>query len=167
MISVDEFGPLELRPCHGRSWQRQRKPARLRATYTRPHGVRHMLSAYDVGTGKLWGHVRPRKRWGEFLTLLRSIRRRYEGRIWVILDNFSPHLKAEVLQWVRQNDMELVFLPTNASWLNPIECEFTSLKKSVLTHCDYSSHEEMRLAIHRWLRWRNRNNRIQLSQKGH
>jgi hypothetical protein len=25
-----------------------RKPRRIRATYTRPHGVRHMLGAYDV-----------------------------------------------------------------------------------------------------------------------
>lgn len=167
MICVDEFGPLELRPYHGRSWQRRKKPTRFRATYTRPHGVRHMLAALDVTTGQLWGHIRRRKRWREFLTLLKSIRRRYEGRIWVVLDNFSPHRKAEVLHWARQSDMVLAFLPTNASWLNRIECEFTPLKKNVLTHCDHDSHEEMRVAIHRWLRWRNRKKRIQLSQRGH
>lgn len=28
-----------------------------------------------------------------------------------------------------KNDIELVFLPTNASWLNRIECHFTALRK--------------------------------------
>ena len=156
MICVDEFGPLELRPTPGRSWQRRAHPERFRATYSRPHGVRHLLAALDVGTGKMWGHFRPRKRAREFLSFLKAIRRRYEGRIWIVLDNLSAHRTPEIRAWARRHNVRLQFLPTNASWLNRIECYFTHLKKYVLTHCDYETFEHMRRAIQRYLYWRNR-----------
>ena len=156
MICVDEFGPLELRPYAGRSWQRRRRPARQRATYTRREGVRHLLAAWDVGQKTMWGHFRRRKRSREFLTFLKAIRRRYSGRIWIVMDNLSAHKTREVMAWARQNNVRFQFTPTNASWLNGIECQFTHLKKNVLTHCDYASFDEMRKAIHKYLRWRNR-----------
>lgn len=155
MICVDEFGPLELRPYGGRSWQRKQRPARFRATYTRRHGVRHLLAAYDVSTGAMWGHFRRRKRAMEFLTLLKSIRRRYSGRIWIVLDNQSAHKTQAIMTYARRHNIRFQLTPTNASWLNRIECQFTHLKKNVLTHCDYASFDEMRKAIHRYLRWRN------------
>lgn len=167
MICVDEFGPLELRPLHGSSWRRHGRPQRFRATYTRPHGVRHLFGAYEVRTKQMWGQIRPRKRGQEFLSFLKALRRRHRGRLWVILDNFSPHRREDVLAWARQNNMRLCFLPTNASWLNLIECQFTPLKRAVLTCCDYPSHTAMGRAIHRFLRWRNKKLRIALSSERH
>ena len=35
VICFDEFGPIEVRPYHGRAWRQVRHPARLRATYRR------------------------------------------------------------------------------------------------------------------------------------
>jgi transposase len=153
---------LELRPCGGRSWQRKQRPARFRATYTRRHGVRHLLAAYDVSTGATWGHFRRRKRAMEFLTLLKSIRQRYCGRIWIVLDNLSVHKTQAIMTYARHHNIRFQFTPTNASWLNRIECQFTHLKKNVLTHCDYASFDEMRKAIHRYLRWRNTKKQQQL-----
>jgi len=167
VICVDEFGPLELRPLHGSSWRPHRRPQRFRATYTRPHGVRHLFAAYDVKTGQMWGLIKRRKRRQEFLAFLKALRRRLRGRLWIILDNFSPHLGKEVKRWCRQNNIRLCFLPTNASWLNRIECEFTPLKRAVLTCCDYVSHQTMGRAIHRYLRWRNNRKRIALSSNRH
>ena len=167
MICVDEFGPLELRPQAGRSWQRQKKPARFRATYTRPHGVRHLLSYYDVGKDELHGHFKPRKRSCDFLVFLKAIRRRYSGTIWIVLDNLSAHRTDEVMRWAGKNNARFRFTPTNASWLNRIECEFTSLKKATLTHCDYGSFGEMREAIQDWIYWRNQRKARLLKLKGH
>jgi transposase len=49
VICLDEFGPLNLQPQPGgKAWAPLRKPRRIRATYTRPHGVRHMLGADGV-----------------------------------------------------------------------------------------------------------------------
>jgi len=155
VICVDEFGPIELRPYSGRSWQKRGHPKRFRATYTRSHGVRHVIALYDVGTGKLRGHFKKRKRGIEFLAFLKVIRRSYKGEIWIVLDNFSPHKTQKVQNWAKENGVHLQFLPTNASWLNRIECQFTHLKKNVLTHCDYENFREMQVAIQRYIRWRN------------
>jgi transposase len=157
VICVDEFGPLELRPYAGRSWQRKRKPKRFPATYSRPHGIRNFYGAYEVGTGKLWGHFTRRKRSRDLLTFLKAVRRRYTGRIWIVLDNLSAHKTREVTAYAQRNNIRFQFTPTNASWLNRIERQFTHLKKNVLTHCDYESFDEMRIAIHKYLRWRNNN----------
>jgi transposase len=164
---VDEFGPLERRPYGGAAWRSRRKPLRFRATYTRPYGVRHLLAAYDVGRGRLWGHFKKRKRRGEFLVFLRAIRRRYRGPIWIVLDNFSPHRTHEVRQWAQANNVRFQFLPTNASWLNRIECHFTHLKKNTLTNCDYESFDEMRIAMHKYMTWYSRKHSRQLKLKQH
>lgn len=62
VVCVDEFGPLNLQPRPGRGRQPQRKPKRLRSTYHRTHGVRHMLAEFDPTTGKLHYRIRDRKR---------------------------------------------------------------------------------------------------------
>jgi transposase len=61
---------------------------------------------------------RDRKRWQEFLAFLRQLRRRYTGKIYVFCDTFAPHTRLEVSQWCANNNVELVFTPTNASWLD-------------------------------------------------
>jgi len=48
-----------------------------RATYTRPHAVRHLLAAHDLSRDRLYGHIKPRKRRGEFLVFLRYPRTVY------------------------------------------------------------------------------------------
>jgi hypothetical protein len=67
---------------------------RRRATSTRPHGVRHLLAADDPSRDRLYGHIKPRKRRGEFLVFLRYLRTRSPPgvRLGIVLDNFSPDL---------------------------------------------------------------------------
>jgi hypothetical protein len=82
VMCVDEFGPLNLQPPPGRQWTTRADGGpsprrRRRATYTRPHGVRHLLAAYDLSRDKLYGHIKRRKRRGEFLTFLRYLRTLY------------------------------------------------------------------------------------------
>jgi transposase len=77
----------------------------------------------------------------------------------VVCDNFSPHLKAEVHDWCAGHDVELVFTPTNASWLNWIESEFTALRYFTLDGSDYPSHAAQEAAIAAYIRWANRHAR--------
>lgn len=156
VICVDEFGPLELRPYAGASWRRKGNPVRFRAVYNRKHGVRQFIAAYDVASGEMFGHFRKRKRAAEFLMFLKSVRRRYHGTIWIVLDNLSVHKTRLILDYAKANNIRLQFLPTNASWLNRIECQFTHLKKNVLTHCDYNNFDDMKYAINKYLKWRNK-----------
>lgn len=157
-VSFDEFGPLEVRPQPGQAYCHTDKPKRLPATYTRPHGVRHWLAFYDVHQKKLWGYVRPRKRRQEMLAVLKLLRRRYpaDQRIHLILDNFSPHRTAEVLRYCHEHNIHLIWTPTNASWLNPIECQFTHVKEFVIRGSNYANHQELKTALNRYVNYRNR-----------
>jgi transposase len=156
VVCVDEFGPLNLQPRTGKTWQLQRRPRRLRATYTRPAGVMHMLAALDLQTGKLIYRIRPRKRSLEFLGLLKALRARWPGqKLYIVCDNFSPHRHARVRTWSTDNNIELVFLPTYGSWLNWIETEFAALRYFALNGTDHRSHAEQNAAIAAYVRWRN------------
>ena len=135
MFCVDEFGPLNLQPRPGRQWaavsgkskEPDREPRhRMRATYTRTAGVRHLFAAYDLGEDKLYGHIKPRKIRARFLEFCRYLRSLYPltTRIAIICDNFSPHLSTakdgRVGAWAAASNVELAYTPTNSSWLNRI-----------------------------------------------
>ena len=103
IFCVDEFGPLNLQPRPGRQWAavsgKGKEPGRaprprMRATYTRTAGVRHLFAAYELGEDKLFGHIKPRKTRARFLEFCRYLRTLYPPatRIAIICDNFSPHL---------------------------------------------------------------------------
>jgi transposase len=156
VICVDEFGPLNLLPRKGKAWRPRGRPRRLRATYNRYDGVMHMLAALDLATGKIYYRIRQRKRWREFLDLLKALRVRWPGeKLYVVLDNFSPHKHPNVRAWAAANQVELVFLPTYGSWLNWIESEFAALRYFALNGTDHRSHDEQNAAISAYIRWRN------------
>ena len=156
VICFDEFGPLNLQPRGGMGWFCRRRPGRLRATYTRTAGVRQMLAALDLATGRILYRIHRRKRWQEFLAFLKTLRARWpDQRLYIILDNFSPHRRREVRDWCDDHNVELVFLPTYASWLNWIESEFAALRYFTLNGADYASHTEQNTAIRAYIRWRN------------
>jgi transposase len=170
IFCVDEFGPLNLQPRPGRQWaaisgkrkEPGRKPRRrMRATYTRTAGVRHLFAAYDLGEDKLYGHIKPRKTRARFLEFCRYLRSLYppEIRIAIICDNFSPHLTTakdgRVGAWAAVNNAELAYTPANASWLNRIEAQFTALRYFALDGTDHASHQEQASMIRRYIIWRN------------
>jgi transposase len=173
VFSMDEFGPLNLMPRSGRQWapvvSRTKKGTtesprrrRIRATYKRTKGVRHLLAALDMNRDRLYGHIKKTKNRTEFLAFCRYLRSLYppEVRIAIVLDNFSPHLSTKrdsrVGDWAAENNVELAYVPTNASFLNRIECHFTALRYFALNGTDHQSHEEQNSMIRRYIAWRNR-----------
>jgi len=173
VLSMDEFGPLNLQPRPGRQWapvaSRSQKGTtasprrrRIRATYRRTKGVRHLLAALDLNNDKMYGHIKKTKTRTEFLAFCRYLRSLYpqEVRIAIVLDNFSPHLSTKkdsrVGDWAEANNVEFAYVPTNASYLNRIECHFTALRYFALNGTDHQSHEEQNSMIRRYIAWRNR-----------
>ncbi|MEU1550645.1 transposase [Nocardia sp. NPDC005745] len=68
---------------------------------------------------------------------MKSLRARWPGeRLYLIVDNFSPHKRAEIRAWAAVSDVELVYLPTYSSWLNWIESEFAALRYFALNGTD-------------------------------
>lgn len=158
---MDEFGPLSLQPYRGKGWFPKCRPTRLRATYNRPHGVKHLLAALDLKPDQLYGHATKSKKHQDILRLLQVLRRRFHRseRLYIILDNFFPHHHHKVKDWAKVNNVELVYTPTYASWLNRIECHFGPLRKFVLEGSDFAKHKDLGLALQAYLRWRNKNKR--------
>jgi transposase len=82
-------------------------------------------------------------------------------RLGVVLDNFSPHLSTRtdrrVADWAAANNVELAYVPTNASWLNRIEAQFAGLRYFTLEGTDHASHHEQASMIRRYIAWRNQN----------
>jgi transposase len=170
IFCVDEFGPLNLQPRPGRQWAavggKRKEPGRaprrrMRATYTRTAGVRHLFAAYELGEDKLLGHVKPRKTRTRFLEFCRYLRSLYppEVRIAIVCDNFSPHLTTikdgRVGAWAQANNVEIAYTPTNSSWLNRVEAQFTALRYFALDGTDHPSHKEQASMIRRYIIWRN------------
>jgi transposase len=118
---------------------------------TRAQGVRHLMAALNLMTDHMFGHVKTNKNRTTFLAFCRYLRSLYppEVRIAIAMDNFSPH-------WAKENNVELAYVPTNASWLNRIECQFTALRYFTLDGTDHRSHEEQSSMIRRYIAWRNR-----------
>ncbi|HWT24229.1 MAG TPA: IS630 family transposase [Solirubrobacteraceae bacterium] len=160
VICLDEFGPLNLQPQPGgRGWAPRAKPKRIRATFTRPHGIRHLMSAYDVGADRLYGHIKQRKGRVEFLAFCRYVRSLYPCgiRLHFVLDNFSAHKGEKVRQWAADNNVELAYTPFYASWLNRIEAQFRALRYFTLAGTDHPDHATQARLIRRYIAWRNRN----------
>jgi transposase len=171
ILCMDEFGPLNLQPHPGKQWAPIAKGKgdvatprrrRRRATYTRPHGVRHLMAGYDLCTDRLYGHVVKKKGRTAFLTFARYLRSLYppEVRIAIVLDNFIPHLSTKhdqrVAEWAAVNNVELAYTPTYSSWLNRIEAQFQALRYFALDGTDHQSHAEQASMIRRYIIWRNR-----------
>jgi transposase len=156
-LCIDEFGPMNLQPRHGPHHARTGHVDRLRATYSRHGGVRHMYGVYDMERDTLVGCFGDAKNAAMFLCFLTMVREHYRGAgvLHIVLDNAGYHATPEILTYAASHHIKLYFTPTDASWLNRIECHFTAMKKFVFDNSDYESHDEQEAAIQRYLDWRN------------
>ena len=133
VFSFDEFGPLNLLPRAGKQWapviRRRSKGStsspqrrRIRATYKRTQGVRHLLAALGMNRDKLYGHIKVNKKRTTFLEFCRYLRSLYPPpgvRIAIVMDNFSPHLSTKkdgrVGAWAEANNVEWLTCPPTPS----------------------------------------------------
>ena len=57
--------------------------------------------------------------------------------------------------WSKASNVEIAHTPTNPSWLNRIEAQFTALRYFALDGTDHASHKEQASMIRRYIIWRN------------
>jgi len=157
VVCFDEMGPIGLIPHHGSGWAKHKRPERLRATYSKNNGVRYLFGDYDVHSDRLHGRLREHKNSGEVLAYYRQIRMRYDPRlrIYLIADNLSTHKTHAIRDWAAANNVELVFTPTYASFLNRIECHFWGIGEFVVKNADHPDWQELAKAMADHIRYRN------------
>jgi hypothetical protein len=160
-FAFDQFGPLSIRPAHGSTWARQKKPRRLPATYHRTHGIRYFHGCYSLGDDQLWGITRLRKGGDHTLAALKSIRAaRPDGApVYLIMDNLSANKTPPIRAWAKKHKAGLCFTPTSASWANPIEAQFGPLRTFTMSASDHPNHTVLARRLQDYLAWRNANAR--------
>jgi transposase len=157
VVCFDEMGPIQLIPHHGSGWAAEKRPERIRATYSKKNGVRYLFGAYDVHADRLHGRLRAHKNAGEVLAFYKQIRMRYDPklRIYLIADNLSTHKTPAICEWAADANTELVFTPTYASFLNRIECHFWGIGEFVINNADYPDWDTLAKAMADHIRYRN------------
>jgi transposase len=157
VVCFDEMGPIQLIPHQGSGWAPRTRPERLRATYNRRGGTRYLFGAYDVHADRLHGRLRAHKNAGEVLAFFRQIRMRYRPgmRIYLVMDNLSTHKTPAIHEWAETSNVELVFTPTYASFLNRIECHFWGVGEFVVNNADYPDWDTLAKAMAHHIHYRN------------
>jgi transposase len=165
VVCFDEMGPIQLIPHQGSGWAPAKRPERLRATYSKKNGVRYLFGSYDVHADRFHGRLREHKNASEVLGFYKQIRMRYDSRlrIYLVADNLSTHKTPAIREWARESNVELVFTPTYASFLNRIECHFWAIGEFVVKNADYPDWPALTKAMAEHIRYRNgphRNHRL-------
>lgn len=129
-------------------------------TFTSADRVRDVIHNFNADG---FDSLQPKYRGGRpgtftrFLELCRYLRSLYPltMRIAIVSDNFSPHLTTKkdtrVGDWAAANNVEFAYTPTNSSWLNRIEAQFTALRYFALDGIDHASHKEQGSMIRRYI----------------
>jgi transposase len=123
-------------------------------------GFGEAVFAYELGEDKLYAHQAAQDaRAVPGVLPLPAHLYPPEIRIAIICDNYSPHLTtardAPVGTWASANNVEIAYAPSNASWLNRIEAQFTALRYFTLDGTDHATHKEHASMIRRYIIWRN------------
>jgi transposase len=157
VVCFDEMGPIQLIPHQGSGWAAAKRPERHRATYSKKNGVRYLFGAYDVHADRLHGRLRTHKNAGEVLGFYKQIRMRYDPRlrIYLVADNLSTHKTPGIREWAEKSNVELVFTPTYASFLNRIECHFWAIGEFVVKNADYPDWDTLTRAMANHITYRN------------
>jgi len=157
VVCFDEMGPIQLIPHQGSGWAPLKRPERLRATYSKKHGVRYLFGTYDVHQDRLEGTLQTHKNAQVVLDCFRALRLRYdpELRIYLVMDNLSTHKTPDIHKWADTSNVELVFTPTYASFLNRIECHFWAIGEFVVKNADYPDWDTLTRAMADHIRYRN------------
>lgn len=116
------------------------------------HGTTTLFAALNVLTGQVQsGHARRRRR-RDFLAFLNEVVARYPAQeLHVILDNLNTHRPKHDRWLARHPDVHFHFTPTHASWLNQVECWFSILTRRALRGASFTSPQQVREAIDRFI----------------
>jgi transposase len=116
------------------------------------HGTTTLFAALEVTTGQVKaGHYNRRRR-VEFLDFMNQIVADYPDKeLHVILDNLNTH-KPKNDMWLKKHPhVKFHYTPTSASWLNQIEVWFSILSRSALKGANFTSPQQVREAIDKFI----------------
>lgn len=122
------------------SWQRGGQRQQRRQQRAGANTKARITAVLNALTGQVLYRQRNKIGQKELIEFYGQIRAAYPHlkRIYLVQDNWPVHKLPPVLQAATDHNLSLLFLPTYASWLNPIEKLWRWLRQDVLHDHDLS-----------------------------
>jgi transposase len=121
------------------------KPRSWTNEYVR-HGTQALLAALEMATGKVLAHVKQRRTSVNFLRFMDDVAAAFPGRdLHVVLDNLNIHKNEAAQRWLERHPrVHFHYTPTQASWVNMVECFFSILSKRGLSQSVHRSKSQLK-----------------------
>jgi transposase len=156
---LDEWGPIQVRKRGGKAYSAKYDVPRI----SRPQsskGTATLVAALSATTNQMtWTFVKT-KDTRSMIDLLEILYNQHQAhsKLYVTWDTVSWHSSTLLTDWLdRFNEatrrqaagpiIELVPLPTSAQFLNVVEGVLSAMNRAVINNSDYSSSDDMKLAI--------------------
>lgn len=139
---------IELLPLLRRMWHWVGHQLRIPTPGT--NDTRTIFGALNIYTGRWVYQIRERAAKEDFVAFLEHLLVAYaNGPILLIADNFSSHKAKVVREWLAEHPhLQLHFLPTYCSHLNPVEPIWLRLKGKIAANRLYVSMELLLATVH-------------------
>jgi transposase len=117
------------------------------------HGTTTLFTALNVASGQVKaGHYKRRRR-REFVDFMNELIADYpDQEVHVILDNLNTHKPKRDAWLARHKNVHFHYTPTYASWLNQVEIWFSILSRRALKGASFTSPQQVRNAIDRFIK---------------
>ena len=71
----------------------------------------------------------------------------------------------DIIEWVKVNNASFAPTPTNASWLNPVECHIGDIQRLALKDTNYTKWPEVDAALQSAIRYNNAHRKEMLENR--
>lgn len=139
MISFDEKAKIAIKECGGSIYTKEKVvsyPSKQKVK-----GLLEMPAGLNIKTGKVHYWFYDWKNSFIIIDCLEKLLIEYSNKeIYVIVDNWSAHKSHTIKVWNTFHErIHLVYLPSNASFLNKIERVFSFVAKDVLQNSNFQT----------------------------
>lgn len=153
LLFFDEKGKTPVKQYEGKNWVQNRSEKGDNFIYKIPgkqnvKGLLDYFAAKDFHSGKIYYSFYD---WKNAFIVVDFFERLLRGipnkMIYIVLDCWSAHKKAAKLLTEFHPRLKLIFLPTNASWMNIIEQFFSHVERFVLRNSNFQNVQELMNAL--------------------
>jgi transposase len=148
VICIDEMGPLAVKTYPGEEWLQGDR----RATFEPDYGRRGKLwthGAFEPATGQAAILISPGRDSASHIGLIETVMCRFPADRWLLIeDNLVIHTSRQVrLALAAWPEIQILFLPKYACWLNLIEPWWKQLKSLALKGRRFETLDEITQAL--------------------
>ncbi len=153
LLFFDEKGKTPVKHYEGKKWVENKNDTGENFIYKIPgkqnvRGLVDYFAAKDFHTGKIYYSFYDWKNAFIVVDFFERILREIPDKIiYIVLDCWAAHKKAAKLLAGFHPRLKLIFLPTNASWMNVIEQFFSHVERFVLRNSNFQSVQALMRAL--------------------